>query len=283
MRKVPLHLPGDPTQDGGPIALKWHRLKLASQDAPFRRDRLNDGLRHGAVLEVDVQALGDGTLVCLHDDHLDRETTGHGLVAETRVEALSSVTVRGDGGQRPLLLTELADALAAHPHAGVHLQLDVKLTGPQVTDAVLWALSQHMAAHAARLVLSGYDWGLVGQLASALPGAGRGYDPLHTPQAATAMASPGDPARWTALLVAILGTAPSADWVYLHHPFVWHARAVGIDLVGPLQAAGAKIDAWTVDVDDRHDWRSVVDALRAAKVDQITTNTAHAMAEMYRA
>ena len=45
---------------------------------------MDNSLRFGpTILEIDIQRTSDGVLILMHDDTLDRTTTGNGLVAET--------------------------------------------------------------------------------------------------------------------------------------------------------------------------------------------------------
>jgi hypothetical protein len=53
------------------IRLKWHKLRLRLEDAPFDRRNLALGLAAGASLEVDLQPLACGRFVCLHDAELE--------------------------------------------------------------------------------------------------------------------------------------------------------------------------------------------------------------------
>src|SRR5262252_4496483 len=66
----------------GRVRLKWHMLRRRKSDAPFLRQNLSAALQGGAPCEVDIAFTADGHAVCLHDATLDRETTGHGRVAE---------------------------------------------------------------------------------------------------------------------------------------------------------------------------------------------------------
>lgn len=261
----------------GPVTLKWHRLKLAAADAPFRRDRLAAGLAAGAVLEIDVQRAADGFVV-LHNDDLDRETTGTGPVAAATVAALSRLTVRGDGGEAPMDLADLTGQLAAAaPLNGGHLQLDLKLGPDDLAAGRDRDLVAALRPYAGHLVLSGYDWSVVAHLAAALPGATAGFDPNDHAEANP----PSTLADWHRLVDWTLEAAPGARWIYLHHDLVTGARAAGADVVAPFQAVGARVDAWTVDARSDRDWQGTVRTLLDAGVDQISTNTAEAIAAAF--
>ena len=262
----------------GPVSLKWHRLRLAAADAAFRRDRLAAGLAAGAVLEIDLQCAADG-FVALHDDVLDRETTGTGPVAGRSIASLQHLTVRGDGGEAPMGLTDLAHHLeAAGPGRGGHLQLDLKLRPGDLTEGRQQQIAAALGDHAGHLVLSGYDWSIVAQLAEALPGATAGFDPLAYVEANP----PATPSDWHGLVDWTLSAAPGAGWIYLHHALITRARADGVDVVAPFHAVGARVDAWTVDARPGADWQDTIRKLLDAGVDQITTNTAEAVAAAFR-
>lgn len=261
----------------GPVTLKWHRLKLAAADAPFRRDRLAAGLAVGAVLEIDLQRAADGFVV-LHDGKLDRETTGTGPVAGETLDNLKRLTVRGEGGQAPMDLADLARQLElAAPLNGGHLQLDLKVEAEDLAEGRQQDLVTVLRPHADHLVLSGYDWSIVAGLTEALPGATAGFDPNDYAEAEP----PATAADWQRLVDWTLQAAPGARWIYLHHPLVIGARLAGVDIVGPFQAAGARVDAWTVDARADRDWQATVRTLLEAGVDQITTNTAEAIAATF--
>ena len=74
--------------------------------ASFRK-----ALQCGATgLEFDVRRCGDGRLVVIHDDTIDRTTNGSGRVADLSYEQLRQFDA-GDGEPIPLL----ADVLDCHP------------------------------------------------------------------------------------------------------------------------------------------------------------------------
>lgn len=66
-------------------------------------------LRHGpAIMEIDIQRSKDGVLLLLHDDTLERTTTGSGVVADTawaEIRQLELLDINGDptGYQVPTL------------------------------------------------------------------------------------------------------------------------------------------------------------------------------------
>ena len=66
-----------------------------------------------ALLEIDVSKTRDGALVLMHDDTLDRTTTGSGKVADLDAADLAGLTlVDNDGKATPYTIPALGDALA---------------------------------------------------------------------------------------------------------------------------------------------------------------------------
>ncbi|MDX2209040.1 MAG: glycerophosphodiester phosphodiesterase family protein [Sphingopyxis sp.] len=80
-----------------------------------------------ALLEIDVQVSADGVLFLLHDDMLDRTTSGSGRASELRWEQLARLNLRDNAGTRvDARIPSLADALALAIAQGGVVQLDVK-------------------------------------------------------------------------------------------------------------------------------------------------------------
>jgi glycerophosphoryl diester phosphodiesterase len=83
-------------------------------------------LQSPAIMEIDVGASADGVLFLLHDDELDRTTTGSGVAADATWESLSSLRlVDNDGRETAFLIPRFADALAWAEGKTV-LQIDFK-------------------------------------------------------------------------------------------------------------------------------------------------------------
>lgn len=79
------------------------------------------------LMEVDVATTGDGALVLLHDDTLDRTTTGEGPLHAVTLEHLKTCRLKDPRGN---VLAEpvptLAEALQWARRTGAALQLDIK-------------------------------------------------------------------------------------------------------------------------------------------------------------
>ena len=78
-------------------------------------------------LEIDVATTRDGVLVLIHDDTLDRTTTGSGAVGERTWEEIRALELkRPDGTVLGEGVPRLADVLHWGKSAGAHFELDVK-------------------------------------------------------------------------------------------------------------------------------------------------------------
>lgn len=128
--------PTDLLWRGRKLRLKWHKLRRQAADPPFARRNLRAGLAAGASLEVDIRRLACGRFVCLHDDRLESETSGHGPVAAIDALAVGRLEMRG--GEPPLLLDELAATLGAAPAGSARVQLDLRASADD-TDAATWS------------------------------------------------------------------------------------------------------------------------------------------------
>jgi glycerophosphoryl diester phosphodiesterase len=83
-----------------------------------------------AIMEVDVGASSDGVLFLLHDDGLDRTTTGSGPAAQATWEQLSTLRLVDNTGQETAFsIPRFADALAWAEGKTV-LQVDFKRSAP---------------------------------------------------------------------------------------------------------------------------------------------------------
>jgi len=258
--------------------LKWHRGRRKISDPAFTGKRIIEAMRLGASVEVDLVVHADHGLAVLHDLTLERETTGTGAVAETRAADLRSLHLRNEAGEpiadTVLLLEDLCALLAKEqPHADALLQLDFKQDAAALDAQTIANFAAGIGALGSHMIVSGGDAAAVEQLASATPGLRRGYDPCYGASLERLQAS-GDYAQFTA---DALATAPEADLIYLHYEIVLEADRSGFDIIAACQAAGHRVDAWTI--------RTVtpltvsqVNHLLALKVDQITTDDPEGLA-----
>lgn len=114
------------------IRLKWHRLRRRLSDPLFGSDALLKGLPLGASMEIDLRVRRDGGFVVLHDDTLDRETSG--AIADHATEDLRKIyiaDVRKDAPPRSLMLSEERAAGLRQAHPLALLQFDMRMISPQ--------------------------------------------------------------------------------------------------------------------------------------------------------
>lgn len=260
--------------------VKWHKLRRRKSDPPFLRDNLRAALAAGAPCEVDIQLTADAHAVCLHDAHLDRETTGHGPVAAATRAEIERLRQRDESGvvhaDAPLFLDELVAIVRAHGAArSAHVQLDVKAPleawSRTSLDNVAHALSDADVA----LIASAYDWDVVQRLVRHVPDLAAGFDPLRLyPRTFDVSA---DDLR--ALAARTLAIAPGAAIYYLEARLVLTALDRGVNLVDAVASTGAEVDVWTLDHDRPH-LQDELARLIAAGCHQITSNDPDALADL---
>ncbi len=267
-------------ESSSPPRLKWHMLRRRKTDAPFLRENLVAALRAGAACEVDLQFTVDGHALCLHDSTLDRETTGQGRVADTTRGAIERLRQRAPDGaplqSTPLFLDEVtATVRAAGVAAPALVQLDVKTRAGALTAEALERLSRLLGGAADAFVASAYEWEAVQQVVAAAPGMHAGFDPLAFYSRSFDLDADG----YRAIAARTLTTAPGASIYYLEARLILEALKRGVNLVQEVGAAGAQIDAWTIDADlPRLD--DVLRRLIAAGVHQITSNDPEHLARL---
>lgn len=265
-------------RDGHRTWLKWHRGRRKASDPVFTGKRIVEAMRLGASVEVDLVVHADHGMAVLHDLTLERETTGTGAIAEARAADLRQLHLRNEAGapiaDTVLLLEDLCALLARQqPHPDALLQLDFKQDAAALDPRTIANFAASIGGLAPHMIVSCGDALAVEQLATATPALRRGYDPCYGASLERLQAS-GDFARFTADALAI---APEADLIYLHYEIVLEADRSGFDIIAAFQAAGHRVDAWTI--------RAVtpitvsqVNRLLALKVDQITTDDPEGLA-----
>lgn len=252
--------------------LKWHRARRRATDPVFTGARILEAMRLGASVEVDLVIHADHGCAILHDLVLDDETTGTGLVRQTRAETLRQLHLRDNTGKplpdRVMLLEDLCALLAAgdmHPDA--LLQLDFKENSAALTPEVVANFGASIGPVARNLILSGGDFGAIAQLADTAPDLRTGYDPCYG-EALADLRATGD---YLGFIERALDTAPDAGMIYLAYEIVLAAEEAGGDIIAPIHATGRRIDAWTIREVDATTLPQV-DRLLALRVDQITTD-----------
>lgn len=95
------------------------------------------------MIEIDTQSTADGRLVVIHDETLDRTTTGTGTVSETRFDVVRAARLRaGAGGTGAAIIDEhvptLEDILEeACGKITINIDTKFKRDLPQVMETVL--------------------------------------------------------------------------------------------------------------------------------------------------
>ncbi len=255
-----------------PPRLKWHMLRRRKSDPGHLRANLEAALLAGAACEVDLQFTADGHAFCLHDDTLDRETTGTGPAAILRRSDVERLRQRGGDGvaleSAPLFLDEVADMVRrfGRPDGGL-VQLDVKAPLDTLGPDGLERMSGAIGEAASRFVAGACDWRTPTRMADAIEGLRRGFDPLDfyprsMPQGAEAFRALG---RRT------METAPDADIYYLEAKLVRAGLRAGVNLVEIARRDGSEVDVWTIDA-DRPALREELAELIRAGCTQVTSN-----------
>lgn len=252
--------------------LKWHRGRKTGSDPVFTGRRILEGMRLGASVEVDLVIHKDRGYAVLHDEIVDRETTGHGPVADLSANELRLLFLRDNAGhpidQHVMLLEDLCALIAqsgAHPDA--LLQLDYKLDAAALDARAIESFRKSVAPVARHMILSSGDAEAVRVLTEATPNLRVGYDPCHE-GSLVELDRTRDFAGFTARAIA---DSPRAELIYLEYRVVLEARRAGFDIVEAFHQAGRRIDAYTIKVADETT-RETVEGLLACKVDQITTD-----------
>ncbi|WP_342239610.1 glycerophosphodiester phosphodiesterase [Inquilinus sp. OTU3971] len=265
--------------NGHRTRLKWHRLQRQPEDIPFTPARLRQGMVLGASMEVDLRRRADGGFACLHDETLDRETTGSGPVALATREDLRDLRMRGRDGMptedRLLLLEDLAELAAAGADPATLVQLDLKEADATLDGRSAHAFRAVLAPVAGRFILSGGDWTAVRRLGAAV--LRLGFDPCDDDTLGT-LVTAADAERFIA---AALDRAPEAAMIYLSWPIVLRADALGVDLIAACHAAGKSVDAWTLNP-DHPDAAASLARLVALRADQITTDAPGVLEAMFK-
>jgi len=252
--------------------LKWHMLRRRKSDAAFLRENLTAALRNGAACEVDIVLTVDGHALCLHDRTLDRETTGHGRVADmTRVQ-IERLRQRGPDGavldSAPLFLDEVASAMTAiGVTAPALVQLDVKARADALTAVALDRIARVLRYDADAFIASAYEWEIVRRVVAAAPGLHAGFDPLAFYPRSFDL----DAAGFRDVAARMFMTAPAASIYYLEAKLILAALERGVDLVAEVTSIGAEVDAWTIDA-DHPQLNDVLRRLIDAGCHQITSN-----------
>lgn len=150
----------------GAALVSAHRGQPTPDAAENSLASFAETLTHGPILiELDIRRSRDGVLVLLHDDTLDRTTSGRGRPGDYDAAALATLTLRDDAGRMTSERLPTFDAaLAWARRAGAMLQLDVK-RGVAFADVIAATRRVGMAARVIVITYNSEDAALVARLA----------------------------------------------------------------------------------------------------------------------
>jgi glycerophosphoryl diester phosphodiesterase len=262
--------------EGHPTRLKWHRLRRSMADREFGTAVMSAGFALGASMELDLRVRGDGGFVVLHDDTLERETTGAGLVSDWTGDALGAITYRQSGDA--LVLSEKLAAIMPSAHPEALLQFDMKDDLDAVGSRGIDHLADHFGGIRCPIIFSGGSTELIRALAERLPHIPRGIDPTDR---LVAIGLRRGIAAVEAALAAELQDETGPDTCYLNWELVLECQRRGLDLVALCHAEGVRVDAWTYNLSDPAggftdaEWGDFR-LLMSMRPDQITTDESRA-------
>lgn len=184
--------------------------------------------RGGRAVEFDVRLSADGTPVLLHDETLDRTTTGHGPLAQWSDRELAALRTGighprcPDGEPLPTLGVALARCAALGLAANVELKCETAVQASPLVDAVLTVCARAVAPPP--VLFSSFSADVLRRLAVCAPKSARGWllDQLAT--------------DWPSRLEAFgCGSV--------------HLGVAGLsqEIVTQVQGRGARVQVWTVD------------------------------------
>jgi glycerophosphoryl diester phosphodiesterase len=266
-------------RDGHRTWFKWHRARRVASDAVFSPQRILEGMKEGASVEIDMRRHAGGGFAVLHDEHLAEETTGRGSVAAQTPDMLRALRIRGNDGRPtnlPVMLFEdlvslLADETMA-PEA--LLQLDFQETAADFSQADVQAFRAAVMPIRRNVILSAADSQAITVLGDGLD-LRIGYDPCFD-ERLTSLFDSGD---FHGFVIAAIASSPGAEIYYLRHELVTAADAAGFDLVDAFHRKGKRVDAWTIGSADAAT-APIVSRLLDLRVDQITTDDPNGLARM---
>jgi glycerophosphoryl diester phosphodiesterase len=202
-----------------------------------------EGLRVGAgVLELDVHALADGTVVVHHDETVDRTTNGSGAIREMTLAEVK----RLDAGYR-----FTPDGGRTYPHRGegvkvptleevyreftdVPINVEIKGKRPDIEEAV-WRIIEGASAEERTLVVS-EDSGTIRRFREASGGS-----------VATASSSAELIFFWLLSRLRLIGLS-KPSYQALQGPESYKGlRIVTPGLVRGAHERGLRVDVWTID------------------------------------
>lgn len=133
----------DCVRETGGVMVSAHRAQLAEDQPENSIEAIEATGRAipGAIVEIDVALTSDGRLVLMHDETLERTTTGEGRVADLTFEQVREARLEAtDGTVIDAPPPTLREALDAAGGAGVIASIDLK----PADEAATLALAQRV-------------------------------------------------------------------------------------------------------------------------------------------
>lgn len=278
----------------------------ALDDSPYPPNSL-DAIRacleaKAAFVEIDVTALQTADYLLVHDPVLESETSGSGAVSETPPAAAKRLRIKHRGtitAYPPALLSEVV-ALFMEFGGETRLQIDYKDVTPMNDDEPLRRLLRLIEPLGQRvLVSSGADWHLrrLRKLAGWLDlGFDIGFYLDYRPEPVDPRMPPfrlgnygyhddhllamkrvlAPPAYLDERCELLWRAIPDVSTWYVNYRLIVRALDDEFNIADWLHRVGIKLDAWTMDAHQPFALQNLP-RLRAAGVDQFTTNTPRAL------
>jgi glycerophosphoryl diester phosphodiesterase len=298
-------LPGALTYAGRTVWLKYHALLSGTHPFPANSLAALRALLDGGaeVIEFDVGFTRDGGFALLHDPTLDRETTGMGPLRALTREEVRHLRLRGT--TEPVATLDEVTALLGAVGRPLKVQVDLKAWMPLTptdTATFLEAIAPLRANPALRVVVGCLaDWNLR-RLRRWDRDLVLGLDfshhldapvdaPLRLPTRVNAYGYLDDHPlgfrRWQPVAAyledrveGLLDLLPDAAELYLRKELLLQAAADGVDVVALVRRLrpDVLVDVWTLNAGEPG-WEETLRQVLGAGVDQLTTDTAPALAE----
>jgi len=237
-------------------------------------------------MEVDLNLHADGGFAVLHDEDLDRETTGTGPVRSATIDQLRKCRLRSNTGtatDAPVMLDEdLALAIKGNVRSGALVQLDIKQNYSEMGPTYAKRLVDTFSPLSANIIVSTSCKELLKYLTIHTPEMRLGYDPTSAILEcirAGKFKTETDAMLFLAPIITGTDGLPY-NTVYLNYRLLIASAELGIDLVEICHRNGSLVDAWTLDCDDSNAAANLRH-LVALGVDQITSNTVPDLIELY--
>lgn len=257
-----------------PVILIHHAANCGHDAPPGSLSALEKCLEAGAAfIEIDVIPLADGSFAMLHDQYLEKETSGEGQAPAMKRGQIESLYYKvGDkiSDEKVGFLEDAIDLLKAHPDTQC-LQLDLKPFTP-LTRGVLRGFLELLDPVEDRIqVTSVADWA-VRSLARFAPELPLGFDPLlyldfedeeprppevspfrigayglrdDHPLSAYQWGPLGD--YFAARAGALLVQAPKGCEWFIRAELLKMSHDAGFDWIDFLHQNGSTVDGWTID------------------------------------